>query len=163
MQDEKTQTNAWSVPCTCHKGIRRNGGITPLILNVRPTWKWSGSYPGRFTTEESVPCALRTERWVKSRVDLDTLEKKNLLSMSGIEMWRVKVKYTLYELHVTEQDQLSRSHIRFWAPRPLCRPKFLLVCLNPGAHKSWMPGQDNKLFKMAPNIFIVVNAVLSLI
>jgi hypothetical protein len=90
-------------------------------------------------------------------------EEKNFLSVFGFELWRVKVKYTLPELHVTEKDQLSRYHVRFWAPRPLCRPKFLLVSLNPGAHKSWIPGHDNKLFTMAPNIFIIVNAVLSLI
>jgi len=40
-------------------------------------------------------------------------EEKKLLSVSGIELWKVKVKYTIYELHVTEKDQLSRSHVRF--------------------------------------------------
>jgi hypothetical protein len=67
------------------KDIWRSGGITPFLTSALVGGKLSASCPGRFTPGETEPGTLWIGGWVGPRAGLDTLGKRKILSLPGIE------------------------------------------------------------------------------
>jgi hypothetical protein len=63
-----------------------SGGVAPPFLTlVLDGGEWSASRPGRFTPEESAPGTHWIGGWVGPRVRLDSMEKRQILPLPGIE------------------------------------------------------------------------------
>jgi hypothetical protein len=62
--------------------MKAYGGVTSALVRG----EWSTSRPGRFTPGERAPGTLWIGGWVDPRTGLDDGEKRQFLSLSGLEL-----------------------------------------------------------------------------
>jgi hypothetical protein len=88
MVKKKVKVSLYLIKHYALRTVWGNGCIAPPFLALAlDEGEWSASRPGRFTLAERVPGTHWIRGWVAARAGLDSVEKRKILSLLGIEPW----------------------------------------------------------------------------
>ena len=118
----KVRPNGSVVQIHAVKAYKGNRGLSLLILNLGPRFKWSASRPGRFTLGKE-PGTHRIGGWVGSRAGLNGYWKREgLVPLSGFDHLTIQSRLKLLSGKNTFGEYLCFIQCKYALTHIVCVP-----------------------------------------